>query len=170
MADMKFKFDMDLSSVLAAFDVLDGPFKESLARKMLVEGGVLLRDQATANALIPDNKESAERRGVLAAAMYLVFNKEESTQTLFTYKVSWNAKQAPHGHLIEFGHWRNQKVYKAANGQWYTIKDEFLDTPKWVAARPFLGPAFDQYGGIAIKNMLDRGKREFASTLAEFRQ
>ncbi len=149
-------------------DSLDGPFKESLARRMLVEGGVLLRDAAKSNARLAANKEGAETRGLLASAIYLVFDTDASGKTSFTYKISWNSKVAPHGHLVEFGHWRTHVVYKASNGEWYTIKDRPLDSPVWVAARPFLRPTWDSYRGAAVRVMIARGQKEAPKLLQEY--
>src|SRR5690606_31937880 len=117
-----------------------------LSRRMLVAGGTLLRDAAAAEAMIPRNKEGIERRGVLSRAMYLVYAPEEETQVSFTYKVSWNRIKAPHGHLVEFGYWQTHKVYKASNGEWYTLKDQPLASPKWIPGSSFLGSTFDSYG------------------------
>jgi hypothetical protein len=69
--------------------------------------------------------------------------------------VSWNAKKAPHGHLVEFGHWMAYKWARGEEGKFYTplqgihkvngrtrgkgypINGFYVDT------HPFLGPAFD---------------------------
>lgn len=158
---------LDLSEWDRALDALDGPVKESLARRMAVEGGVLLRDAAKSNAAMAANEEGVPTRGVLSNAILLAFDKRNSTQTMFTYNVSWNSKKAPHGHLIEFGHWQTHVVYKAPNGQWYTAKDKPLDNPKWIPARPFLGPTMDSYGNVAIRVMILRGQRELPILLGE---
>lgn len=167
MAD-GYRQTLDASEWEQAFTALEGPVRESLARRMLVEGGVLLRDASKSNARMAANKENVETRGLLASAIYLVYEKEAETKVSFTYKISWNAKVAPHGHLIEFGHWMTHKVYKASNGEWYTLKDQPLDTPKWVAARPFLRPTFDSYGNVAIRAMIMRGQKELPILLREY--
>ena len=167
MAD-GYRQKLDASEWDKAFSALGGPVKESLARRMLVEGGVLLRDAAKGNARMAANKEGVETRGLLAAAIYLVYEKEAETSSSYTYKISWNSKIAPHGHLVEFGHWMTHKVYKASNGEWYTLKDRPLDAPKWVAARPFLRPTFDSYGNVAIRAMILRGQKELPVLLREY--
>lgn len=170
MADGMFKLATDFAPAMAAFDKLDGAFKESLARRMLVDGGVLLRDAAKGNARMAANKEGADVSGLLARSIYLVFDAQSSTATRFTYKISWNAKTAPHGHLVEFGHWRTHAVYKGADGNWYSRVDMPLARPVWVAARPFLRPTFDSYASVAIRAMIFRGKRELPILLAGIAQ
>jgi HK97 gp10 family phage protein len=41
--------------------------------------------------------------GALKASIYQVFSRANSGSDHATYHVSWNAKRAPHGHLVEFG-------------------------------------------------------------------
>lgn len=167
MAD-GYTLQLDASQWDAGFAALAGPVRESLSRRMLVEGGVLLRDAAKGQARQAENKEGVERRGLLANAIYLVYELEAETNHSFTYKISWNAKIAPHGHLIEFGHWMTHKVYKAANGEWYTLKDQPLKEPVWVSARPFMRPTFDSYSNVAIRVAFLRGQKELPILLAEY--
>jgi hypothetical protein len=165
-----YRMKLDTSELDVAFAGMGDAFKESLGRRMLVEGGVLLRDAAAGNARMAANKEGNETRGLLASAMRLVRTPENEKPTLLAYKVSWNSKIAPHGHLIEFGHWMTHKVYKAANGEWYTLKDQPLPAPKWVEARPFMRPTWDSYGALAVRVMLQRGQKEVPILLQEYTQ
>jgi HK97 gp10 family phage protein len=41
--------------------------------------------------------------GLLASAIYQVYSKDNSDAQHATYHISWNAKKAPHGHLVERG-------------------------------------------------------------------
>jgi HK97 gp10 family phage protein len=41
--------------------------------------------------------------GALRAAIYQAYSEDHSTAARATYHVSWNAKKAPHGHLVENG-------------------------------------------------------------------
>ena len=160
-----FTFKANFKEWDRAFAALSGPVAVSLARRMLVSGGTLLRDVAQSQARQPANAEGVDVRGLLARAIYLAYAPEEETKVSFTYKVSWNRKVAPHGHLIEFGHWMTHAVYKAANGEWYTRKDIPLDTPKWVPARPFLKPAWDSYGKLSIQVMIRRARQSHCRSL-----
>lgn len=56
--------------------------------------------------------------GALKASIYQVFSKDNSTAERATYHISWSAKKAPHGHLVEYGTSR-------------------------AAAHPFIRPSFD---------------------------
>lgn len=76
--------------------------------------------------------------GALDSAIYQVYSPEESPPGRKTYKVSWNHKKAPHGHLIEFG----------------TVKSP---------AYPFLRPAVDKVPAAVeagVANMERRFKAE----------
>lgn len=59
------------------------------------------------------------KSGLLKSSIYRVYSPERSTSQRKTYRVSWNKKKAPHGHLIEFGTSKNP-------------------------AHPFIRPAFDR--------------------------
>lgn len=59
--------------------------------------------------------------GNLERSIYRVYSPEASSAERKTYKISWNKRTAPHGHLLEFGTSR-------------------------AAAKPFLRPAFDHVG------------------------
>ncbi len=164
---------VDFSTVNANLDALAGPFRESLCRRMLVEGGVLLRDAAAANARIADNKEGVERRGKIASAIYLARDEAAETETFFQYRVSWNHQKAPHAHFFEYGWIRPYKSYKGSDGEWYTAKVDGVPVPlaggpRREPARPFLRPAWDGFASVAIDKMLERGKAEFPKLLAEY--
>jgi len=158
---------VDDGNLRNAFAHLKAKGKESLMRRMLVEGGVLLRDAAKSNAMVAANKEGVPLRGVVANAIYLAQDKRTTTETIFNYTISWNARKAPHGHLVEFGHWQPHPVYKGTDGNWYTRTDIVLPKPVWVAARPFLRPTIDSYGNTAVKVMIARGVKEFPILLRE---
>lgn len=44
--------------------------------------------------------------GNLARSIYQAYSEENSGPTLATYHLSWNAKTAPHGGLVEYGYWQ----------------------------------------------------------------
>lgn len=41
--------------------------------------------------------------GLLASAIYQVYSEDNSGKDHATYHISWNAKKAPHGQLVEYG-------------------------------------------------------------------
>lgn len=160
----------DFSSALAGLDRLKGAARESLARSMAVAGGQVLRDEA--KLLAP--KET----GLLESAIYLAHKDNKSSASQQVYSVTWNAKKAPHGHLIEFGHWRYNKIIngypqkslreglKRGKGPEDHAGPGALEHPVWVAAHPFMRPAFDSASERAKSAMIERGRQRLPELLA----
>lgn len=166
-ADIAAKFDD--TAVQAALSRLAGPVANSLARSMGVAGGQVLRDEA--KLLAPEfdgstallggaNVERPPVPGSLRDAIYLAHSDTRSKGAEQVYSVTWNARKAPHGHLLEFGHWRYNVIVSGV-----PTKTK-LAHPVWVAAHPFLRPALDMAGGRALSAMLDRGKQRLPQLLA----
>ena len=163
---------VDFSPWDRALDLLTGPMKVSLARSMAVAGGKVLRDEAKARAPVGGDMSVTARLpgesatpGRLRSAIYLAYKPAQSTDNLQVYSVSWNHKIAPHGHLLEFGHWQTNVTYQGADGEWYSNPDLKLAQPKWIPAEPFLRPALDAAGQRALQAMLDRGKERWPELL-----
>lgn len=102
--------------------------------------------QAMAQVLYDEVRQNVSRlkrhTGNLAASIYQVYSKSNSDDTRATYHISWNARKAPHGHLVEFGHLQRYLVtYDPATRGFITHRDKPLATPKHVAAKPFVRPA-----------------------------
>lgn len=83
-----------------------------------------------------------QHSGNLYSSIYQVYSKKNSRvrQGTATYHISWNAKKAPHGHLVESGYIQKYKRYMV-DGVWYTNKKAPLAQPRQVAAHPFVRPA-----------------------------
>lgn len=175
----KFQVKADMSSAMAGLQKL-GDLKESLARRMGVSGGVVLRDEAKKNAAERDrysvtNPLAASRgstvAGTLANAVYLAFDTDLSSETQVVYKVSWNNAQAWWGRLVEFGYQPKYKIAKDKHGNWFTLHDEngkpipLTSTIVRVPAYPFLGPAYDTKIAQARRDMIKRGKEELPKLL-----
>lgn len=75
------------------------------------------------------------KSGTLKASIYRVYSPERSSDQRKTYRVSWNKKKAPHGHLIEFGTSR-------------------------APAHPFVRPAFDH-----VNEAIRKGKASMESEM-----
>lgn len=77
--------------------------------------------QAAADVLYKEVKKNVnqigKKTGNLANSIYQVFSKDNSGKGFATYHVSWNAKKAPHGGLVEFGHLRRYEYYKDDQGK-----------------------------------------------------
>jgi hypothetical protein len=173
MAD-SLKATFDTSQWDAVLAKLAGPAAESLARRMCVSGGVILRDEAKINAPQGVAEEQAIRQyggsirpGALKDAIYLAFRDGESSKTLFKYSVTWNAKKAPHGHLVEFGHWQPYRIVFTKDRGWQTLINHPLPTPSWVPGMPFLRPTFDANLGRVKTAMIERGRAEIQILLQE---
>ena len=123
--------------------------------------------QAAAEVLYQEVKRNVasigKKTGNLEKSIYQVFSQDHSTKDSATYHISWNAKKAPHGGLVEFGHIQRYQVIIGSNGRFYTAvrkemqgkpkpkrrasqaeKDAYyvmLPTPKQVAAKSFIRAA-----------------------------
>lgn len=148
--------NVDLSSVMQGLDKLGSPqLKESLARRMAVAGGRVFRDEA--------KRWTPVKEGTLRDSVYVAFRDRESKEGFASYRVSWNARVAPHGHLIEFGHWQTHARYIGSDGEWHTGAP--LPQPKWVAAKPFLRPAWSVGEREAQQAMMEAGREALTDLL-----
>lgn len=75
------------------------------------------------------------KSGTLKASIYRVYSPERSSDQSKTYRVSWNKKKAPHGHLVENGTSR-------------------------APAHPFIRPAFDH-----VNEAIRQGKASMESEM-----
>ncbi|MDF4005318.1 HK97 gp10 family phage protein [Luteibacter sp. PPL552] len=149
---------VDLSSMKAGLAQLLGPARESIARTMAAAGGRVIRDEA---------KERVPRvTGTLADAIYLAYKQDRSTEALFVYSISWNSRKAPHGHLVELGHWQTNVVVRTKSGQYITT-DRKLASPRWIAPKAFLRPALDSAGSRAFEAMMKAGRARMFDLLAD---
>jgi hypothetical protein len=106
--------------------------------------------QAGAQVLYEEVKRNVGRlkkhTGNLERSIYQVFKKEKSSDDVASYGVSWSAKKAPHGHLVEFGHLQRYEItYDPKTKRFTTHKDRPLAVPKLLAAKPFVRPARAKY-------------------------
>lgn len=168
----------------AALAKLRGPLRVSLARSMAVAGGKVLRDEAKRHAPVSDGSTSLPygqnarlppRPGLLRDNIYLAFKPGMSSNAQVTYSVTWNGRLVKYGHLIEFGHWRYNKItvggvpQKSKAGKSKAAPHTLpgaLDVPQWVQAKPFLRPAFDIVGTLAKQAMIERGRVRVHELLA----
>jgi HK97 gp10 family phage protein len=155
---MGIKAKIDTREWDAALAKLAGPLRVSLARSMAVAGGEVIRDEAKARV--------HSHNGVLQDAIYLAFRDQRSTDDLVVYGVSWNRAKAPHGHLVEFGHWQPYVVVKKSDGTWVTTKTR-RSTPAWIPAHPFLRPAFEATRELAHAAMIARGRERLPELLKD---
>lgn len=110
------------------------------------EAAVRPAAQAAAQVLYDEVKRNVGRikrkTGNLERSIYQAFSADNSGTGFATYHVSWNARKAPHGHLVEYGHLQRYEItYDPQTRRFTTHKDRPLPAPKQVAARPFVRPA-----------------------------
>lgn len=137
----------DASELMQGLDRLAAS-KESVARSMGVAMGQAVRDEAKMRVPVGDRFDGALTPGLLRDSIYLAYDERRNVlnPNRYRYVVSWNSKRAPHGHLVEFGHWMPYLYATDHAGNFWTpkpLQDNPHGSPYWVAAEPFLGPAFD---------------------------
>ena len=81
------------------------------------------------------NAQANKKTGLLQDSIYRVYSPEKSGDESKLYRISWNKKAAPHGHLIEFGTSR-------------------------APAYPFMRPAFDR-----VDEAIKAGKARMAESM-----
>lgn len=97
--------------------------------------------QVIYNAVKQNVSRIGKKSGNLQSAIYQAFSRDNSGPLKATYHISWNARKAPHGHLLEYGHIQRYKTILTKSGKWITLKKEPLAAPRQVGARPFVRPA-----------------------------
>jgi hypothetical protein len=106
-----FAFSVDMASFDA---MLDG-------QSVKLEAAARPAAQAAAEVLYQATKANVaklgRKTGNLASAIYQAFSASNSGPGRATYHVSWNAKKAPHGHLVEWGYLQRYKMYKGGDGK-----------------------------------------------------
>lgn len=138
---------VDISEVTGGLSRM-GEAKESIARAMGAAMGVEVRDEAKLRAPVGTDEGGSITPGLLRRSIYVAYDSRRNILNpgAYRYTVSWNSRLAPHGHLLEFGHWMPYVYVRTADGDYYTPKNPLVhqkNGPFWVDQRPFLGPAFD---------------------------
>lgn len=161
------KVVLDLSGWKAKFQQLGGPGIESVARRMGVAGGRLLRDQA--KSIASAAKTGGGRTKVpqrVIDSIYVAYDKRGSGSNVYTYNVTWNHLQARNGHWFEFGYYRRYVVqFNKKTGTFVTFKNKPLANPIRVPAVAFLARAYDSNLPEAKDAMIDAGKFAFEEFL-----
>lgn len=135
-----FSIDVDTSGL--------GKWLNELADE--AEAAVRPAAQAAAQVLYEEVKANVGRlrrhTGNLERSIYQVYSTSKSDAARAVYHVSWNARKAPHGHLVEFGHLQRYEIsFDPRTKRFTTHKDRPLMTPKLVAAKPFVRPAMAKF-------------------------
>lgn len=150
------RMTFDVAEVEAGLEKLeDQAYK--VARSMGVAAGQALRDEAQSNVGV--------KSGKLRSAIYVAYDSKDSTPSLIRYNVSWNHKKAPHGWLVEFGHYRYNVVVMKPDGTWFSTTER-LDTPVRVKPVAYLRRSMDTMRPRLLSISVSAGKRRFAELSA----
>jgi hypothetical protein len=147
MSSVSIKFDA--AAAFAGLDRLEEAATTN-ARPAAQAGAQVFYDEVNLNV-----SKIGKKTGNLASSIYQVYSKDNSDEKRATYHISWNARKAPHGHLVEYGHIMTRKAYVGSDGNWYTSK-VLLASPKQVAAKPFIRPAYDSKAQVALEVARDK--------------
>ncbi|GGX30546.1 hypothetical protein GCM10007242_41500 [Pigmentiphaga litoralis] len=159
---LDFKLDGDLAGAL---EQLDEALQTQVARAVAHAGALVYYGEARTLAPVYSGPaRKGIRPGQLREAIYRAHSPELSTDTLQVYNISWNPKKAPHGHLVENGHWRVNVIVRVGNR--IAATTERLETPVWVKPVAFIRRAGDA-APRALAAMQARAKERVAEVLAD---
>ena len=156
----KFSAVLDVSAISDFVDALREDVAAAL-RPAAQAGAQLLYEQVKSNVAAIGSDT-----GRLQSSIYQVFSQYKSTPNVSAeYHISWNGAEAPHGHLVEYGHTqRFQTVISKKTGKWITLKKKPLATPKQVPPRSFVRKATAQFPAA-----LQAAETEFLQRLKVFK-
>ncbi|MDF3837150.1 HK97 gp10 family phage protein [Cupriavidus basilensis] len=159
------KVEMSFSGdLLEGLRQLESDMKEHVVRPAARAGALVFYEEA--RRLVPVYSGTARtgiKPGQLRDAIYHVFSEDKSSELVKVYEISWNARKAPHGYLIEYGHWRVNKLIQV-NGRWMATSER-LEKPVWVPGAAFIRRSYDQ-AQIAVAAMQKRAAERTAEVLA----
>ncbi len=86
-----------MAGLAASLEHLENRIKGEVALAGVASLARVVYDQVKENTL------AHVKTGTLHAAIYRAYSPEKSSDFMKRYKISWNKRKAPHGHLLEFG-------------------------------------------------------------------
>lgn len=91
--------------------------------------------QAAADVFYKEAKRNVaalgRKTGNLERSIYQAFSADHSAPGRATYHVSWNARKAPHGGLVEFGHLQRYEYYQDEQGKVRPrVRPEMMGKPR----------------------------------------
>ena len=167
MDDFSLSFEGDdLGEVLGD---LEDRLVEQIVRPIARVGALVFYEEARRLVPVYQGAPITRKSGIkttpgqLRDAIYHVYADGLSSKEHAVYQVSWNAKKAPHGHLVENGHWRVNKLVKTATG--WIATNERLATPVRVPAVAFMRRSGDR-AQAAVDAMRQRAAEKVAEVLS----
>lgn len=148
----------DMSALDSFLDEL-GDTVEEAVRPAAQAGAQVLYDEVKKNVAAIGKKT-----GNLQRSIYQAFSKDNSIEAKAVYHVSWNARKAPHGHLVEYGHLQRYEIsFNPKTQRFMTHKDRPLPGgPRQIAAKPFVRPAMARFEAA-----MEAAKAELMRRIAE---
>lgn len=101
----------DITGALDFLDVTSEVAQEA-ARPAAQAGSQVLYEGVKTNVAALGRKT-----GKLAGSIYQAHSPERSVNGRQVYRISWNSKKAPHGHLVEWGFIQRYMMYQGNDGQ-----------------------------------------------------
>ena len=127
---MTLKINVDLSSLNSLITELGNQAAAAIRPASQVAAQVLY-DRAKGNV-----RRLGKKTGNLERSIYQVYSKSQSNEGRAVYEVSYNARTAPHGGLVEYGHIQRYVIYKTKNGQYRPlVRPETRPVPRRAAVR-----------------------------------
>ncbi|WP_020201870.1 HK97 gp10 family phage protein [Cupriavidus sp. WS] len=149
--------------LVAALQQLDEDVQKHVVRPVAYAGAKVLYEEARIRAPVYQGGAFTRKNGVevkpgqLRDAIYHVFSEDQSSDLHKIYEISWNASKAPHGHLLENGHW----LVRGKLGRGNTGPPRRI---KWVPAVPFIRGSFDR-APAAVEAMQQRAIEKMQEVL-----
>jgi HK97 gp10 family phage protein len=142
-----FAIKHDFSGLFGALDEIEDGAQINL-RPAAQAGAQVLYEEVKIR--VPVKAKTTTRKGkilppgALRDSIYQVFSEDNSGPNRSTYHISWNARKAPHGHLVENGTSR-------------------------APAHPFIRPAYDAKGKVALEVSNARWTEDMRQLIASFK-
>ena len=134
-----------------SLNLLAGLLREKALRSATYAGAKILYEEMKVRA------ESQSKTGQLSRAIYHWHDDKKSTLDSQSYVIGVNKREAPHWHLIEFGHWMPYVTYKGKDGLFHTKringKPVMRMNPKFIPAQPYVRPTWDAKRDMALAAM-----------------
>lgn len=136
---------------------LEQAVQEKVTRPAAYAGARILYDEMRLK--VPTDE------GDLYGSIYHWFDDKRSTLERKIYAIGPNKAKAPHWHLVEYGHYRVNKVFRDG-GRWKASKER-LPEPKWVPAYPYIRPTWDGMSSTAMTAMKTRMSEKMREVMRE---
>ncbi|RZS80651.1 HK97 gp10 family phage protein [Pigmentiphaga kullae] len=152
--------------LMSAIEQLEIGLHDRVAKSAAWAGATVFYGEAqTLAPIYTGPSRQGIKPGQLRDSIYRVHSANLSVNGSQVYEISWNAGKAPHGHLIEYGHWRTNLLVRGRDGLWRATTTQ-LDVPVWVPPHSFIRRAADAVPRV-IEAMQSRSRERVQQLLAD---